>query len=162
MDRMYRRAPALLASALLSLALACADPAPGTPVPACAIDDELVAALRAVAANHGCRLGSLRPLFAAAADRWRNKLPPGIAWFAVLEPGRAGHRPRVRTPVLGDVHVPGWSDPLQIRSGGWQRSTGGRRNWPPMGTPSWAKDGRRQPAGWSTGGPSSMAAQHSP
>lgn len=66
----------------------CADPAPGTPVPACAIDDELVAALRAVAANHGCRLGSLRPLFAAAADRWRNKLPPGIAWFAVLEPGR--------------------------------------------------------------------------
>lgn len=66
----------------------CAGQAPGAAVPACAIDDELVAALRAVAAAHGCRLGSLRPLFAAAAERWRNKLPRGIAWFAVLERGR--------------------------------------------------------------------------
>lgn len=62
--------------------------APGVAVPACAIDDELAAALRVLAADHGCRLGSLRPLFAAAAERWRSKLPRGIAWFAVLEPGR--------------------------------------------------------------------------
>lgn len=66
----------------------CAGQALGAAVPACAIDDELAAALRAVAADHGCRLGSLRPLFAAAAERWRNKLPRGIAWFAVLERGR--------------------------------------------------------------------------
>lgn len=66
----------------------CTGQAPGAAVPACAIDDELVAALRALAADHGCRLGSLRPLFAAAAERWRNKLPRGIAWFAVLERGR--------------------------------------------------------------------------
>ena len=66
----------------------CTGQAPGAAVPACAIDDELVAALRAVAAAHGCRLGSLRPLFAAAADRWRHKLPRGIAWFGVLERGR--------------------------------------------------------------------------
>ncbi|MFH1870754.1 MAG: hypothetical protein ABIK82_10245 [Pseudomonadota bacterium] len=66
----------------------CASEPPGVPTPACAIDDTLPAALRQVAESHGCRLGSLRPLFAAAAERWQRKLPRGIAWFAVLEAGR--------------------------------------------------------------------------
>lgn len=66
----------------------CAEQAPGVATPACAIDGTLLAALRQLAAAHGCRLGSLRPLFAVAAERWRRKLPRGVAWFVVLEPGR--------------------------------------------------------------------------
>lgn len=67
----------------------CAAQPPGAAIPACAIDDALVAALRQLAAIHGCLLGSLRPLFAVAADRWQRKLPRGgTAWFAMLEPGR--------------------------------------------------------------------------
>ena len=66
----------------------CAGQAPGVATPACAIDGALPAALRELAASHGCRLGSLRPLFAVAAGRWRRKLPRGVAWFVVLEPGR--------------------------------------------------------------------------
>ena len=66
----------------------CAEQPPGIAIPACAIDDALLAAVRQLAATHGSRLGSLRPLLVAAAERWRRKLPRGIAWFAVLEAGR--------------------------------------------------------------------------
>jgi hypothetical protein len=66
----------------------CAAQPPGAPTPACAIDGALLAALRQLAATHGCRLGSLRPLLVAAAERWQRKLPRGVAWFAVLEAGR--------------------------------------------------------------------------
>ena len=66
----------------------CADQPPGAATPACAIDDALLLALRQLVEVHGCRLGSLRPLFAAAAGRWQRKLPRGIAWFAVLESDR--------------------------------------------------------------------------
>lgn len=68
--------------------VACAERPPGEATPACAIDGELLPALRRIALSHGCRLGSARPLFAAAADHWRRKLPRGVAWFAVLEAGR--------------------------------------------------------------------------
>jgi hypothetical protein len=63
----------------------CAPQAPGVATPACAIDGELLTALRALATAHGCQLGSLRGLFARAAARWRRKLPRGIAWLALLE-----------------------------------------------------------------------------
>lgn len=66
----------------------CAEQPPGVAIPACAIDGALLLAVRQLAARHGCRLGSLRPLLAVAAERWRRKLPRGIAWFAVLEAGR--------------------------------------------------------------------------
>lgn len=66
----------------------CTERPPGETTPACAIDGELLPALRQVAASHGSRLGSARPLFAAAADHWRHKLPRGVVWFAVLEAGR--------------------------------------------------------------------------
>jgi hypothetical protein len=66
----------------------CAAQPPGAATPACAIDGKLLTALNQLAANHGCRLDSLRPLLVAAAERWQRKIPRGIAWFAVLEPGR--------------------------------------------------------------------------
>ena len=68
--------------------VACAERPPGETTPACAIDGELLPYLRQIAMSHGCRLGSARPLFAAAADHWRRKLPRGVVWFAVLEAGR--------------------------------------------------------------------------
>lgn len=61
--------------------------APGVATPACAIDGELLGALRALAAANGCHLGSLRTLFASAAERWRRKLPRGVVWLALLEGG---------------------------------------------------------------------------
>ena len=66
----------------------CATQPPGASTPACAIDGNLLTALNQLATNHGCRLDSLRPLLVAAAERWQRKIPRGIAWFAVLEPGR--------------------------------------------------------------------------
>jgi hypothetical protein len=65
----------------------CAPQPPGVATPACAIDGELLTALRALAAAHGCQLGSLRTLFASAAKRWGRKLPRGIAWLAMFEAG---------------------------------------------------------------------------
>ena len=66
----------------------CAASAPGEAMPACAIDATLLAELQRLAAGHGCRLGRVRPLLAIAAERWRRKLPRGIAWLAVFESGR--------------------------------------------------------------------------
>lgn len=66
----------------------CAERPPGVAAPVCAIEGELLSALRHLAAAQGCRLRSVRPLFAAAADHWRRKLPRGVTWFALLESRR--------------------------------------------------------------------------
>ncbi|WP_153117432.1 hypothetical protein [Rhodocyclus tenuis] len=65
--------------------VSCAERPPGEATPVCAIDKELLDGLRALAAQHGCRLESVRPLFAAAADHWRKKLPRGVVWFGLLD-----------------------------------------------------------------------------
>lgn len=65
--------------------LCCAERPPGEATPVCAIDKELLDGLRALAEEHGCRLESVRPLFAAAADHWRRQLPRGVVWFGLLD-----------------------------------------------------------------------------
>ena len=57
---------------------------------ACAVDAELVAALRACVAKQAkARLASLQPYLMAAFNRWRGELPAAGAWLLLVEDGRA-------------------------------------------------------------------------
>ena len=58
---------------------------PGGPLPACAVDEALLEALRRTSAEAGARLLSVSPYFAAAFDRWRGARTGGSGWFGVLE-----------------------------------------------------------------------------
>jgi hypothetical protein len=97
----------------------CAAQPPGAATPACAIDSTLLTALTHLAENHGCRIASLRPLLVAAAERWRRKIPGGVAWFAVLEPDRLN---------LGLLHDRRWralhTEPLATRQEQGERLAG--------------------------------------
>jgi len=61
---------------------------PGDARLAAAIDDELPAALAALAGEAGLPLGRIEPHFCRAFDRFRRVLPGAGAWFVTLEPGR--------------------------------------------------------------------------
>lgn len=65
-----------------------AEQRPGRPAPACALDRELVARLRAVAQGAGGRLGRLAPAFADALDAHRRTLAARRSAFAFVEGGR--------------------------------------------------------------------------
>lgn len=65
--------------------IAQADAAPGADTPCCAIDGKFARGLEELAATRGYRLGSLRPLFAAAYSHWRSRLPKKLLWFGVVE-----------------------------------------------------------------------------
>ena len=61
-----------------------------TPRLACAVDDALIASLRAsVAKQAKARLVSVQPYLMAAFNRWRGELPAAGAWLLQVEAGRA-------------------------------------------------------------------------
>jgi hypothetical protein len=81
----------------------------GGPGIAAAIDPALPAALRDALAAAGIKLRSIRPYLADAFNSARALLPPGPAWFAVLEPGRVcvAFVDRVRWLALRSQRVQG-------------------------------------------------------
>lgn len=58
---------------------------PGETVPACAVDSELVVALRATCEKAGATLAVVTPSFAAAFDRWHSTLNKKAVWFGLIE-----------------------------------------------------------------------------
>jgi hypothetical protein len=66
-----------------------AEPRGGGSLLAAAVDSELLAQARALAARHGAVLSRAEPLAVAAFNRARRRSGEGARFFAVLEPGRA-------------------------------------------------------------------------
>lgn len=63
------------------------EPLPGRALPACAIDEALLAELQSLRSAGDTTVVSVVPYFSAAFDRWRPSLGKRIAWFGVAEPG---------------------------------------------------------------------------
>ncbi|MBT9463078.1 hypothetical protein [Hydrogenophaga sp.] len=63
------------------------EPLPGRALPACAIDEALLAELQALGSIGQTKVSSVVPYFSAAFDRWRGSLGHQVAWFGVIEPG---------------------------------------------------------------------------
>lgn len=63
------------------------EPLPGRALPACAIDEALLAELQALGSIGHTKVASVVPYFSAAFDRWRGSLGHQTAWFGVIEPG---------------------------------------------------------------------------
>lgn len=59
----------------------------GTPVTACALDTELLEALRKLGTDTGMRLHSVQPYFARVIAHWRRSLRGRRVWLAVVERG---------------------------------------------------------------------------
>jgi hypothetical protein len=55
---------------------------------ACAVDAELLAALKGCFAGGRARLDSVQPHLMSAFNRWRGRIPKEGAWLALGEPGR--------------------------------------------------------------------------
>lgn len=66
--------------------IALSDNAPGTASMACAMDRELLAALKGLGKQ--VRISSVQPMFVAAYNRARRQCKGGLFWFAHVEPGR--------------------------------------------------------------------------
>lgn len=64
-----------------------AEPVPGRALPACAIDEALLAGLNSLQDTVGATAVSVVPHFSAAFDRWRGSVDHAVAWFGVVEPG---------------------------------------------------------------------------
>lgn len=91
--------------------VACSEPRYGEPILACAVDKELMAGLRSVIADSGCKLFSVKPYLSSAIARWRRKVPDKNYWFALIDGERicllntmAGSPRLLRVqPLRGDV-----------------------------------------------------------
>lgn len=93
-----------------------AEPRPGRAVPACAIDEALVAALQELQAIGDVRVVRIAPYFSAAFDRWCARLGRQTAWFGAAEPGSF---------TLGLLHKGAWRGLRSMRhagaaDGGWR------------------------------------------
>lgn len=64
-----------------------AEPVPGRALPACAIDEALLAELKNLQDTAGATVVSVVPHFSAAFDRWSGSVGKAVAWFGVVEPG---------------------------------------------------------------------------
>jgi hypothetical protein len=58
---------------------------PNKTVPACAIDNTLLATLHSTCRDAGVHLDAVTPYFASAFDRWRNVFKGKAAWFGLIE-----------------------------------------------------------------------------
>lgn len=63
------------------------EPLPGRPLPACAMDELLLAELNNLQSIGETSVASVVPYFSAAFDRWRSSVGQKMAWFGVAEPG---------------------------------------------------------------------------
>lgn len=63
------------------------EPLPGRALPACAIDETLLAELDSLQSIGETSVASVVPYFSAAFDRWRSSVGHKMAWFGVVEPG---------------------------------------------------------------------------
>jgi len=63
------------------------EPLPGRALPACAIDELLLAELESLKSIGETSVASVVPYFSAAFDRWRSSVGQKMAWFGVAEPG---------------------------------------------------------------------------
>ena len=63
------------------------EPLPGRSLPACAIDETLLAELDSLQSIGEASVASVVPYFSAAFDCWRNSVGQKMAWFGVAEPG---------------------------------------------------------------------------
>ncbi|PZO20593.1 MAG: hypothetical protein DCF26_02630 [Burkholderiales bacterium] len=63
------------------------EPLPGRALPACAIDEALLAELQGLKSVGETTVASVVPYFSAAFDRWRGSMGDRMAWFGVAEPG---------------------------------------------------------------------------
>lgn len=63
------------------------EPLPGRALPACAIDELLLAELDNLKSIGETSVASVVPYFSAAFDRWRSSVGQKMAWFGVAEPG---------------------------------------------------------------------------
>lgn len=63
------------------------EPLPGRSLPACAIDETLLAELDSLQSIGQTGVVSVVPYFSAAFDRWRSSVDHKWAWFGVAEPG---------------------------------------------------------------------------
>ncbi len=93
-----------------------AEPMPGRAVPACAIDEALVAELQALRSIGDARVVRIAPYFSAAFDRWCARLGRQTAWFGAAEPGSF---------TLGLLHKGAWRGLRSMRhpdaaDGGWR------------------------------------------
>lgn len=64
-----------------------AEPLPGRALPACAIDETLLAELASLHSIGEASVAGVVPYFSAAFDRWRSSVGQKMAWFGVAEPG---------------------------------------------------------------------------
>lgn len=63
-----------------------AEPSPGQPLMACAVDQALVQALRSLESDTQAKLTGLAPYFSVAYDHWRRRIGRAACWFGVIEP----------------------------------------------------------------------------
>jgi hypothetical protein len=86
-----------------------AEPVPGRSLPACAIDEALLAELKNLQDTVDATLVSVVPHFSAAFDRWRGSVGESMAWFGVAEPG---------VLTLGLLHSGVWQGLRSVRHAG--------------------------------------------
>lgn len=68
--------------------VACSEVRYGFPALACAIDKDLMAALRSVIAESGLRLAAVKPFLSSAIGRWQQNFSGPDYWFALMDSGR--------------------------------------------------------------------------
>lgn len=95
------------------------EPLPGRALPACAIDEALLAELHQLQAIGDTTVASVVPYFSAAFDRWRSSVGQKMAWFGVAEPGsltlgllHRGVWHGLRSARHADVSATGWRSVL--------------------------------------------------